>query len=77
MKIWTCPGSEAIIKRNLLKIGGFTNEIRYFRKFFAMQSILNNPDQAIRIASNSYQTGIKNFNYMSYSKPLIKLFNNI
>ena len=41
----------------------------------AMQAVLSDPGRAKQIAQNSYQTGLKNFNYKSYSKSLISLFN--
>lgn len=42
----------------------------------AMQRILLSPDQAAIIAMNSYQTGLLNFSYKSYSKSLTKLVTN-
>jgi glycosyltransferase involved in cell wall biosynthesis len=41
----------------------------------AMQSIISDPEKADKIATNSYQTGLSHFNYKSYSKALVSLFN--
>ena len=40
----------------------------------SMQEVLSDPGRAKQIAHNSYQTGMQNFNYKSYSKSLISLF---
>jgi glycosyltransferase involved in cell wall biosynthesis len=49
-------------------------EIKEFAS--AMHQITSNPVQAEKIASNSYATGLKHFNYKTYSKALSGLFNN-
>jgi glycosyltransferase involved in cell wall biosynthesis len=42
----------------------------------AMQAVLYDPGRADQIGRNSYQTGLKHFNYKSYSKSLTGLFNS-
>jgi len=40
----------------------------------SMQAVLSDPGRAKQIAHNSYHTGMQNFNYKSYSKSMISLF---
>lgn len=40
-----------------------------------IEKVLSDPGLAATIAERSYQTGLSSFNFLSYSKPLAKLFN--
>ncbi len=79
-----CASSRPIITNCVGEIENYFNKTNAYlcsgydaREYAdAMQRIISNPDQANKIAMNSYQTGIISFNYVSYSKPLIKLFDN-
>ncbi len=79
-----CASSRPIITNCVGEIENYFNDTNaylcsgYDEKEYAeaMERIISHPDESNKIAEKSYQTGIINFNYISYSKQLIKLYNN-
>ena len=79
-----CASHRPIITSNIGEIKNyFTEENAFLCSVFdesayayAMQKVISEPELANRKAENSYETGVENFNYKSYSRSLIKLLTN-
>jgi glycosyltransferase involved in cell wall biosynthesis len=78
-----CASKRPIITNNVGEIKNYFNHNNAYlcndmnEQEFAdkMEEIISDPSKADIIGSNSFQTGIVNFNYKSYSKPITELFN--
>jgi glycosyltransferase involved in cell wall biosynthesis len=76
-----CASRRPIITSNIGEIKNYFNEENAFlcpdfdmsAYAKAMFNIISEPELANRIAQKSYETGVVNFNYKSYSKSLINL----
>ncbi|MDP4222318.1 MAG: glycosyltransferase [Bacteroidota bacterium] len=79
-----CAAARPIITNRVGEISNYFNESNSYlspaydsSEFTAcMKKIISEPREAELVARNSYQTGLENFNYKSYSRLLIGLFNH-
>lgn len=77
-----CAACRPIITNRVGEIENFftetnsylCNDYNKFEYAMAMRRIITEPDQATKIAENSYKTGLLHFNYKSYSKAIADLF---
>jgi len=78
-----CAAYRPIITNRIGEINNYFSESNsyiceeYDKKEYAeaMQKVISDPLKAARIAKQSYETGLSHFNYKSYSKALVNLFN--
>jgi len=80
-----CAAGRPVITNKVGEINNYFNEFNSYlcseydttEYSDAMERIISDPVHARDVAENSYQTGLKHFNYRSYSKSIANLFRQI